>query len=418
MSVQRGATAGGEETERILTCGRMVTPHRLMASAWIAWRGETITRIGCGVPPAEPDWEAPGCTVVPGFIDTHVHGGGGGSFDDGADSAREASAYHRRRGTTTLVASLVSDQVSGLERRICELGGLVTSGELAGIHLEGPWLSHEHRGAHVDEALSSPMHDDVDRLLGAGTGVLATVTLAPELPGGLDAVRRVTEAGVRAAVGHTAATYDQTVAAVHAGVSIGTHVFNAMRPIHHREPGPAVALMERPEVFAEVVADGRHVHPAMIRQLAANPARLVLVSDAISAAGQPDGMYALGGLDVELRDGRPLIAGSCTLAGSTLTLSEAVRFCVGPVGLDLQQAVAAATATPAALLGRDDVGVLEAGRRADLVLVDAELHVGGVLVGGRWEPGMEPDPAVTVNTGLGAASGGMHGAIPARTEGN
>lgn len=380
---RRATEVGGEQ---ILAGARIVTPHLLFEPGWVAWRGEVITRIGRGAAPRVPDFDARGATVVPGFVDTHVHGGGGGAFDGGADGARAAATFHRRRGTTTLVASLVSDQVDALESQLRDLGALVRRGELAGIHLEGPWLSHEHRGAHVAEALSWPRPEDVDRLLDAGAGTLATVTLAPELRGGFEAVRRIVDAGVRVAVGHTSATYDQTVAAVDAGASIGTHVFNAMRPIHQREPGPAVALMERAGVFVEIIADGRHVHPAMVRQLAGNSARLVLVSDAISAAGQPDGTYSLGGLAVEMRDGHPLVAGSCTIAGSTLTLGEAVRYCVGPVGLDLREAVTAATATPAALLGRDDIGVLAAGRKADLVVLDADLTVRGVLAAGRWEP--------------------------------
>ncbi|MFD4407691.1 N-acetylglucosamine-6-phosphate deacetylase [Nocardia sp. NPDC058499] len=395
---RRDPKAGAAEREQILSCARIITPHLLLEPGWVAWRGDAITRIGQGAPPADPDVDARGATVVPGFIDTHVHGGGGGAFEEGPDSARTAVAYHRRHGTTTLVASLVSDQLDALESQLRDLGELVRSGELGGIHLEGPWLSPEHRGAHAAQALTPPLPGDVDLLLDAGSGVLTTVTLAPELPGGLDAVRRIANAGVRVALGHTAATYEQTVAAVAAGASIGTHVFNAMRPIHHREPGPAVALMERAEVFAEVVADGHHVHAAMVRQLADNPARLVLVSDAISAAGQPDGTYALGGLDVELRGGRPLVAGSCTIAGSTLTLSEAVRYCVGPVGLDLRQAITAATATPAALLGRHDIGVLAAEHKADLVVLDADLKVRGVLTAGRWEPEAEMAPEDRVST--------------------
>lgn len=370
----------------VLVCDRILTPVEVLAPAWISWSGTTVTGIGEGYPAGPVDFDLRGRTVVPGFIDTHVHGGGGGSFADGAVSALRAVEFHRRHGTTTIVASLVTDALPRLLRAVDELRDLVVDGTLAGVHLEGPWLCPGHRGAHAMEWLREPRMEDVREVLRAGADALTSITLAPERPGGLDAVRAIADAGVRAAVGHTSATYDETVAALDGGARIGTHVFNAMRAVHHRAPGPAVALMERDDAFVEAVADGHHVHPAMLRQLEVNPARLVLVSDAMSAAGLPDGPYALGDVPVDVCDGLPRIAGTQTLAGSALTLDRAVRNCVELAGIGLQEAVTAATATPAALLGRTDIGALAVGNRADLVVLDRRLEVEAVLSRGRWGP--------------------------------
>jgi N-acetylglucosamine-6-phosphate deacetylase len=230
-------------------------------------------------------------------VDAHIHGGGGFSFND-ADPAAAAvriADVHRSHGTTTLMASLVTAPLAQLEKAVATLAALVEEGVLAGIHLEGPWLSPDHRGAHAEELLLAPEPAAVDRLMLAGRGAVRMVTIAPELEGGLAAIRQVTGYGAVAAIGHTGAGYDLAREAIAAGATAGTHVFNAMRPLHHREPGPALALLEDPAVFAEVIADGVHLHPSLVRFIAASPARAVFVTDAMAAACAQEGRYQLGG---------------------------------------------------------------------------------------------------------------------------
>jgi N-acetylglucosamine-6-phosphate deacetylase len=292
-----------------------------------------------------------------------------------------------------MLASLVTEAPDVLDRAVRALAELVADGLLAGVHLEGPWLSAAHHGAHRPDLLRTPTTAEVARLLGAGGGAVRCVTLAPELPGGLDAVRQVVAAGAVAAIGHTDATYAQARAALRAGATLGTHLFNAMRPVHHREPGPALALLQEPAATVEIIADGVHLHPAVVRAAAGGAARPVLVTDAMAAAGAPDGEYRLGALAVEVRGGAARVRGADTIAGSTLTMDAALRYAVREAGLPLLAAVRAATVTPADVLDRRDVGRLAEGSRADLVVLDADLRVTDVLHAGGWlDRGGEPTP--------------------------
>ena len=370
----------------ILTAGRMVTPARVFAPGWLRLAGGLVADVGPGAPPHPADLELPDATVVPGFVDVHVHGGGGASFDGGDPAAAETVVRaHRARGTTTMVASLVSDEVESLARSARALGDLVDDGLLAGVHLEGPWLSPKHAGAHEPALLTAPTPAAVDHLLEKAGEHLRMVTLAPELTGGLEAIRRLSAAGVVAAIGHTDATYDEARAALDAGATVGTHLFNAMRGLHHREPGPVAALVEHPDAYVELIADGVHVHPAMLRMAAsAKPHLTSLVTDAMAAAAAPDGDYRLGSLDVSVRSGVARLTGSGAIAGSTLTTSAAVRYAVQVAGLSLEDAVRAATSTPAAMLGLDRVGALRPGFHADLVVLDGSLDVLRVMRRGAW----------------------------------
>jgi N-acetylglucosamine-6-phosphate deacetylase len=225
----------------------------------------------------------------------------------------------------------------------------------------------------------------VTRLLDAGGGAVRMVTLAPELAGGLEAVRLLADRGVIAALGHSDATYDVARRALDAGALVATHLFNAMRGIHHREPGPVLALVEDPRACVELIADGIHLHPQVLRWAAASaPHRFVLVTDAMGAAGAADGDYELGPAAVQVRDGVARLASNGAIAGSTLTMDRAVRYAVQTAGLPVDAVVEAATATPARLLGLDDVGALEPGRRADLVHLDGDLAVVSVMRAGAW----------------------------------
>ena len=369
----------------LLTADRVVTPERILAPGWVRVEGDRISAVGSGLPEPGSDVENLGAvTLAPGYVDAHCHGGGGASFQTGdPDEAARAATAHLRHGTTSMVASLVTDTPDRLVDAVSGLADGVRGGNLAGIHLEGPWLSPAYAGAHDPDLLTRPDPSLLDRLLAAGDGAVRMMTLAPELPGALEVVRDLTGAGVAAAVGHTDATYAETAAALDAGVGAGTHLFNAMRAFRHREPGPAGALLERPEAAVELIADGVHLHPAALRMAARSTVGgFLLVSDAMAAAAATDGDYSLGPIRVEVRGGVARTPAGA-IAGSTLTMSAAVRYAVSS-GLDLHQALLAASQVPADHLGLADVGRIRAGALADLVVLDEWLRVTRVIHGGGW----------------------------------
>ncbi len=374
----------------LLTAGAVFTGSEVLRPGWIEVTGAGITALGGGSPPRAADHDVAGATVVPGFVDTHVHGGGGGAFSH-AEQTAMAVALHRRHGTTTLVASLVTEAPDDLLRQVSELAEQVRGGLIAGIHLEGPWLARERCGAHDPALLRDPDPDEVRRVFAAGGGTIRMVTMAPERTGGLDAIRHVVDAGAVAAVGHTEATYAQTRAAVGAGATVATHLFNAMRPIHHREPGPVIALLEDPRVTVEVITDGVHVDAGLYRHVtrSVGPDRLSLVTDAMAAAGMADGAYRIGPLAVEVSNGVAHLAGTDTIAGSTATMDRLFGFAVANSDLPrddaLQLAVRQSSVNPARALGLPSPE-LRAGGTADLVVLDGDLAVTGVLFRGQWVP--------------------------------
>ena len=331
--------------------------------------------------------------LLPGFVDMHTHGGAGASFGAAdADQVQIAADYHLSHGTTTLLASTVTSPLEDLERQLPVLADLTTEGVLAGIHLEGPYLSAARCGAHDPALLRSPEPGELARLLKAGRGAVRMVTLAPELDHALAAIRLLVERGVVPALGHTDATYTQTRDAIDAGARVATHSFNGMRPIDHREPGPMIAVMERDEVVLEVINDGVHVHPAVVRHLfsSVGTRRVALISDAMSAAGAPDGDYQLGPMTVTVTDGvarTPTSADGTPggIAGSTITVWQALRNAVLEVGIPIGQAAVSASLTPARALGlADRIGSLKPGKDADLVVLDQALAVVAVVRKGRF----------------------------------
>ncbi|AXG79424.1 N-acetylglucosamine-6-phosphate deacetylase [Streptomyces paludis] len=326
--------------------------------------------------------------LVPGFVDLHNHGGGGASFTSGSVAdVLHGVRTHRAHGTTTLVASLVTGEPAFLAQRAGLLSELVEQGDLAGIHFEGPFISPCRKGAHSAELLRHPDPAEVRKLIDAARGTAAMMTLAPELPGGLDSVRLLVEHGVLAAVGHTDATYEQTVEAVDAGARVATHLFNAMPSLGHREPGPVAALLEDERVTVELINDGTHLHPAAL-ELAfhrAGPGRVAFITDAMDAAGYGDGRYQLGPLAVDVKDGVARLVEGGSIAGSTLTLDTAFRRAATVDRLPVEDIVDAVSATPARLLGvYDRVGSLEPGKDADAVVLDADFRLKGVLHKGDW----------------------------------
>jgi N-acetylglucosamine-6-phosphate deacetylase len=364
--------------------GRVVTPDGVLDRGAIAIKGELIGSI-TQVDQAQDRW------LLPGFVDMHVHGGGGGTFTTGdTDQARIAAAFHLRHGTTTMLASLVSSPLSLMRAATEAFAPLVADGTIAGIHYEGPYLSKARCGAQNTDYLRDPSIDELTDLLAIGAGTVRMVTIAPERDGALTAISMLAGAGVVAAVGHTDATYDQTLAAIGAGASVGTHLYNGMRPPHHREPGPVFALLGAPGVTCEFIADGSHLHDGTLAfsARATGPDRAALITDAMAAAGMPDGRYELGGQEVDVDAGvaRLVTADGSTgsIAGSTLTMDAALRRVIG-VGMSMTDAARMTATTPAAAIGLSgSVGALRAGLRADVVALDNDLRVIGVMRAGRW----------------------------------
>jgi N-acetylglucosamine-6-phosphate deacetylase len=320
-----------------------------------------------------------------------MHGGGGAAVTTSdADEILRAVAFHRRHGTTRTLASLVTaplDEMVAATKAIARIvrAGPSSSGHVVGAHLEGPFLHPKRRGSHDPTHLLAPDPAALRALLDAGAGTVRVVTLAPELPGGMELLRDVVAAGAVAAVGHTDASYDEASAAFRAGSRLATHLFNAMRPLHHREPGAAGAALDHDSVTCELISDGIHVHEEALRLVfaAAGPGRVALITDATPAAGMAEGHFHLGPVPIMARGGRVTLLDGVSLAGSTLTMDAAVRHAVRHAGISLLAAARAASTTPAHVLGiAGRVGSIRPGLDADLVVLTADLDVAAVIVAG------------------------------------
>ncbi|MFK4145818.1 N-acetylglucosamine-6-phosphate deacetylase [Streptomyces sp. NPDC004065] len=369
---------------KVLAGARVVLPSGIVDDGRVIVEGARIA----GAAPADSEvLDVTGHWLVPGFVDLHNHGGGGASFSGSADDVLTAVRAHRAHGTTTLVASTVTEDMGVLAQQAGLLSELAEQGDIAGIHFEGPFISPCRKGAHSEALLRDPDPAEVRKLVEAARGRATMMTLAAELPGGIDSVRLLAEHGVIAAIGHTDATYEQTVAAIDAGATVATHLFNAMPALGHRAPGPIAALMEDERVTVELINDGVHLHPAAL-ELAfhhAGARRVAFITDAMDAAGSGDGRYLLGPLEVEVADGVARLVEGGSIAGSTLTLDRAFRRAVTVDRLPVTDVVAALSATPARLLGLDDrIGSLEPGKDADLVLLDEDFVLKGVMRRGEW----------------------------------
>ncbi|MCX5185481.1 N-acetylglucosamine-6-phosphate deacetylase [Streptomyces sp. NBC_00268] len=369
----------------VLAGARVVLPTGVVDDGRVIVDG---ARIAGSAPSSTPTLDLSGHWLVPGFVDLHNHGGGGASFTSGTvEEVLQGVHTHRLHGTTTLVASTVTGDMDGLAQRAGLLSELAEQGDIAGIHFEGPFISPCRKGAHSEELLRDPDPADVRKLIDAARGRASMVTLATELPGGIDSVRLLAEHGVIAAIGHTDATYEQTVEAIDAGATVATHLFNAMPTLGHRTPGPIAALLEDERITVELINDGTHLHPAAL-QLAFHHAgadRVAFITDAMDAAGFGDGRYLLGPLEVEVSEGVARLVEGGSIAGSTLTLDRAFQRAVTVDRLPVEDIVAALSANPARLLGLyDTVGSLEPGKDADLVVLDTEFTLKGVMRKGTW----------------------------------
>jgi len=372
----------------VISAPRVVAGGRVLSPGAVVVEGDRIAGVLPGRPAGGPGHlRLERGVLAPGLVDLQVNGFAGVDLA-GADPAGWAAVAREvaATGVTSFLPTFITAPIEALAADLARARAARASGDrgarVLGVHLEGPFLSPARRGAHDPRAMLDPAPEAVDRLVEAGAGILALVTLAPERHGAVDAVERLVGAGVVVSVGHSDARAAEVAAAADAGARMVTHLFNAQRGLHHREPGVAGQGLADPRLTLGLIADLEHVHPLVCRMvLAAAPGRVALVTDATAAAGMPPGRYRLGGELVDLPEQGPPRRADGTIAGSALRLDRAVANVAG-LGLGLADAVAAATRVPADLLGRTDLGRLAPGALADLVWLDDDLRTLATWVGG------------------------------------
>jgi N-acetylglucosamine-6-phosphate deacetylase len=394
------------DTSWTLVAGRILTPDEELAPGAVTLdRAAGVVTALAALEPATGGigWPAGAVdlgdrVVVPGFVDVHTHGGAG-HFVNGDDPSEVAAALAKigrlfaAHGTTAFVATTVSDT---RQRTLATLQGVAearardaamvrpTGARVVGANLEGPFIAPARMGAHAPTQLRSPDRAELDEWIDVGAGAVLLVTVAPELPGALDVIEHARQRGLQVAVGHTDADFATVRRAFEAGATHVTHLFNAMSPLHHREPGSVGAALVTPGITLEVIADLEHVHPAALL-LAARcaPGRLVAVTDSVPAAGLGEGRHLLGDREVVVAGGRVMLADDpATLAGSVLTMDGALANLAGPAGLGWNEALRAVTSTPGAIVG-GGYGRIEPGGPADLVVLEPDLRVAATIVGGQ-----------------------------------
>jgi N-acetylglucosamine-6-phosphate deacetylase len=374
----------------VLAGARVVTPDGILDPGWVQVEGQRIVAVGAGAPP-ESGQDLGGGWLLPGYVDLHTHGGNGGSIDESAAGLATSVAFHRAHGTTRALASAVTSTVEHMSAVAGWIADAVEAGpspdgHVVGAHLEGPFISEVRCGAQDPHKIIDPDPKALRQLLDAGRGTVRMITIAPERPGAIDLIRTVAAEGVIPAIGHTDTYYADAITAIDAGAKVVTHLFNGMRGLHHRDPATIGAARDRPDMVCEVINDGMHLHDAAVRMVAdVFPNRFALITDAMAAAGVGDGDYILGDQRVTVTDGRAVLAGGTSIAGSTLTMERAVQRAVRDVGLSIEVAARAAATTPARVLGgAREFGSIAAGLDADLVLLDDDIAVTRVMALGEW----------------------------------
>jgi N-acetylglucosamine-6-phosphate deacetylase len=380
----------------LIHAGRALTPTTEIRDAGILIREDVIEAIGprsgMALPADAQEIRVTDKTAVPGFIDLHIHGAGGHDVMEGSDVAlRGVTRKVSQFGTTSIVATTVTASTDDTLRAVEGIAAYIAQqyetdeprADVLGIHFEGPFISKERRGVHPAQWIQLPSAGTLGRMLKAAAGNARMLTIAPEVLGAAPCIDAARQAGLIVSMGHTDATYEQARAAIARGAHSATHVYNAMRPFTHRDPGVIGAVLTTPEVNAELIADGVHVEEGAMKLLllAKGAEHVTLVSDGLSATGMPDGKYMLGGFEVTVSGGVCRNAEG-VLAGSTLTLDRALRNIVA-LGISLPDAVRMLTLNPASLLGIEfKKGSLRAGADADILLLDESLHLAGIWARG------------------------------------
>lgn len=370
---------------------RLYDSAQANADGWVLLRDGTIEQLGRGetAPRAESVLDAGGRLLAPGFIDVHIQGAGGADVLDATPEALATIAQTcARSGVTSYLATTVYKP--GQDNRHLEvasecIGRDLGGARLLGTHLEGPFISPKKRGMIQPDCLTDPSPSALDAILRRTGGGLAMMTVAPELPGGLDLVRALVDRGVVASLGHTSASYEETLRGFDAGINHVTHLFNAMPSLHHRDPGPLAAIFERPDVTVQVIADGVHSHPSVVRLAwaAVGPGRFVTITDGMQALGLPDGHYTYNDIPYEARDGAARYKDG-TLIGTALGLNRILARLIQFTGCSTATAIRTVTENAAAVLGLNKkTGSIAIGYDADLVLLNEDLSVYTTVVAGR-----------------------------------
>jgi N-acetylglucosamine-6-phosphate deacetylase len=383
-----------------ITASELLTPTARISSPVVLLEDGIISKLGPRAAVELPDnavlHDFPDAVLAPGFIDIHIHGSAGYDVMQGEQGGLEKmSTFLAQRGVTSFLATTVTAEstvlLGAVERLAEQIHKWPSDGAMAtpfGIHMEGPWISKVRCGVHPTSAIVNPSVEAFDRYYRAANGCLRLITIAPELPGAIEVIREAVKRGVRVSIGHTDGELRDADAAIEAGATHATHTFNAMRPLNHRSPGVLGKVLDSDAMSAEIIADGVHVDPVVIDLFlrCKGAERSVLVTDAISAAGMPDGKYKLGTFEVSVTGSRCELNGR--LAGSVLTLDRAVRNVMEFSGLSLGQSVRLATANPAQVLGESARGTLRPGVRADIAVLSptgevVECFAAGIATVGK-----------------------------------
>ena len=368
--------------------GRAFVDGRIQERTLITVEDEQIVDVAVESTPP-PTTDATADLIVPGFIDLHVHGGDGADFMDGADEAAgRVTSFHARNGTTALAATTLSGSRSDLRDAVSAIGRASRAesrgAEICGIHLEGPYINAKRAGAQNAGSIRPADIQEIESLLAEASHLKWMITVAPEIEGARALIEHF-RTRIAFSVGHTAGDYSDAVAALEWGATHFTHLFNAMTGMHHREPGVVGAALVSVEATAELIADGIHVHPAVLRiATRAMPNRIALVTDAVRASGMPPGRYRLYEHEFVVSDDGAARLADGTLAGSTLTMNRAVQNMVELAGLPLEMVIPLATEIPARILGVSErKGKIARGYDADLVLLTPKFDVAATMVRGR-----------------------------------
>jgi N-acetylglucosamine-6-phosphate deacetylase len=377
----------------VITAEKLLAPDQIIYNPILEIEDGVIANIASrdhGSVPSGEVMNFPGAVLAPAYFDVHIHGSAGSDVMEATESSlSNIGSFLARHGVGSYLATTVSAPVdttlqslSGLARLI---GREIQGARPLGIHIEGPFISHAKRGAHAERDLVQPTVDLFNRMWEASEGHIRLMTIAPELPGASEVIVRAIKLGVRVSLGHSNAGVEDARRGVRLGATSATHTFNAMRRFDHRDPGILGVVLNNDTLFAEMICDGLHVHPEVVRLFwkMKGAERAILITDAMSATGMPDGNYKLGELEVRVKNGKCII-GEDTLAGSTLTLDRGVRNFAEFTGADLSTAAALASRNPARMTGLDaQIGALEVGRSADITVLSPKGEVLETLLRGQ-----------------------------------